>query len=377
WTDRPDDWPSAGDGEPATAGPPPAPPRRRRIRTPAAVALSTLALAGAYVAGTEIGGSPDGGPAATTAQALPASGGRLAPTDITTIYERASKGVVSVQVASGRSSASGTGFVIDRDGTIVTNAHVVGDAQTARVRFDDDAAPVSAQVVGTDPSTDLAVLHVDPSRAGTLTPLPLAESDDVRVGDAAVAIGYPLGLDRTATAGIVSGLGREIEAPNGFRIDKVIQTDAPINPGNSGGPLLDAKGRVIGVNSQIATSGGGSGNVGIGFAVPSDTVREVVPKLKAGQTIARPYLGVSTAASSGRPGATVASVSSGGPAQAAGIERGDVLTAVDGRTIATPDDVVDALAGREPGDRIDVRLVRDGAERTVSVTLRARPEATP
>ncbi|MEA2268465.1 MAG: hypothetical protein QOC64_1075, partial [Solirubrobacteraceae bacterium] len=184
-------------------------------------------------------------------------------------------------------------------------------------------------------------------------------------------------LDRTATAGIVSGLGREIEAPNGFRIDKVIQTDAPINPGNSGGPLLDAKGRVIGVNSQIATSGGGSGNVGIGFAVPSDTVREVVPKLKAGGTIARPYLGVSTAASSGRPGATVASVRSGGPAQAAGIERGDVLTAVDGRTIATPDDVVDALAGREPGDRIDVRLVRDGAERTVSVTLRARPEATP
>ena len=154
------------------------------------------------------------------------------------------------------------------------------------MRFDDDASPVNARVVGTDPSSDLAVLDVDASAAAGVTPLPLAESDSVKVGDAAIAIGFPLGLDRTATAGIVSGLEREIEAPNGFRIDKVIQTDAPINPGNSGGPLLDAKGRVIGVNSQIATAGAGGGNVGIGFAIPSDTVREIVPKL-AGRPVRR------------------------------------------------------------------------------------------
>ena len=186
-------------------------------------------------------------------------------------------------MSSGSGTASGTGFVFDSDGTIVTNAHVVGDAQEAQVRFDDDA-PVQAQVVGTDPSSDLAVLHVDPAQAGTLQPLTLGESDDVRVGDTAIAVGYPFGLDRTATAGIVSGLGRRIQAPNGVSIDEVIQTDAPINPGNSGGPLLDASGRVIGVNSQIATASGGGGNVGVGFAIPSDTVREVVPRLKAGQT---------------------------------------------------------------------------------------------
>jgi putative serine protease PepD len=211
------------------------------------------------------------------------AGRRLAPSQISAIYARASSGVVSVHMSSGTGTASGTGFVVDSDGTIVTNAHVVGDAQEAQVRFDDDA-PVRAEVVGTDPSSDLAVLRVDPAQAGTLHPLTLAESDDVRVGDSAIAVGYPFGLDRTATAGIVSGLGRRIQAPNGVGIDEVIQTDAPINPGNSGGPLLDASGRVIGVNSQIATASAGGGNVGVGFAIPSDTVREVVPRLKAGQT---------------------------------------------------------------------------------------------
>jgi putative serine protease PepD len=378
WTDRPDDWPAAADGEPAPAGPPSAPPRRRSRRRPAAaVALSTLALAGAYAAGTEIGGSGDGGSGPAATQSIQAAGGRLAPTAISTIYAKASKGVVSVQVATGQGQASGTGFVIDRDGTIVTNAHVVAGADRARVRFGDQQAAIAAEVVGTDPSTDLAVLHVDPARTGALTVLPLAESNDVQVGDAAIAIGYPLGLDRTATAGIVSGLGREIRAPNGFSIDKVIQTDAPINPGNSGGPLLDANGRVIGVNSQIATAGGGSGNVGIGFAVPSDTVREVVPKLKAGQTIDRPYLGVSTAVAASSRGAAVASVSSDSPAADAGIRQGDVLTAVAGMQIGTPDDVVAALAGRSPGDHVDVRLMRDGAEETVSVTLGSRPGTTP
>jgi putative serine protease PepD len=282
WRDRPDDWQTTTDADDTghdNPSPPPVPgsrgPRRAALVALAAVAVAGSA-SGAYVVGSKAG---DREPAA----AVRVAGGRLAPSQISAIYARASSGVVSVHMSSGTGTASGTGFVVDSDGTIVTNAHVVGDAQEAQVRFDDDA-PVQAEVVGADPSSDLAVLHVDPAQAGTLHPLTLAESDDVRVGDSAIAVGYPFGLDRTATAGIVSGLGRRIQAPNGVGIHEVIQTDAPINPGNSGGPLLDASGRVIGVNSQIATASAGGGNVGVGFAIPSDTVREVVPRLKAGQT---------------------------------------------------------------------------------------------
>jgi putative serine protease PepD len=375
WADRPDDWLSAPVETPPATAPPaaeptPRPPRRRRRALPAtacAIAVSAIAAAGYAVgAGSEA-------PAESAAR-LPASAGRLAPTQINTIYARAGEAVVSVQAGGG----SGTGFLIDRDGTIVTNAHVIGNASQVRVRFDDDARLLTARVVGTDPSSDLAVLKVDASAADGVTPLALAESDSVEVGDAAIAIGFPLGLDRTATGGIVSGLEREIEAPNGFRIDKVIQTDAPINPGNSGGPLLDAKGRVIGVNSQIATSGAGGGNVGIGFAIPSDTVREIVPRLKAGQSVERPWLGLSTTASAtGASGAQVGSVTSGSPADKAGVREGDIVTKVDGKAITDPDGVADAIASHAPGDRIEVELSRGGAEQTFEVTLGTRPETAP
>ena len=167
---------------------------------------------------------------------------------------------------------------------------------------------------GVDTSSDLAVVHVDPARAGTLTALELADSSTVRTGQLAVAIGSPFGLPQTATAGIVSGTGRHIQAPDGFQIDSVIQTDAPINPGNSGGPLLDAAGRVIGVNSQIATGGTSQGNVGIGFAVPANTVRDVIPRLERGETIRRAYLGVSTAEGNG--GAVVREATAGGAGRA-------------------------------------------------------------
>ena len=201
--------------------------------------------------------------------------------DVGRVYAEAGPAVVAVQVRQSAGTASGTGFVVDREGTVVTNAHVVGDAERARVQFDDDRRRLGAEVLGTDPSSDLAVLKVNPDAVSSIKPLRLANSDQVDVGDGVVAIGHPFGLDRTATAGIVSGLEREIQAPNGFQIDEVIQTDAPINPGNSGGPLIDARGRVIGVNSQIATAGA-QGSVGIGFAVPSNTVRDVVPKLRDG-----------------------------------------------------------------------------------------------
>ena len=181
----------------------------------------------------------------------------------------------------------------------MTNSHVVGEADRVRVRFDDSGQEVPARVRGTDPSSDLAVLDVDRSDIGSRRPLALARSSSVRVGDEVVAIGFPLGLDKTATDGIVSGLERDIQAPNGFQIDRVIQTDAPINPGNSGGPLLDTRGRVVGVNSQIATAGA-RGSIGIGFAVPADAVRSVLPRLKAGERIERAFIGLTSCGRSAR-----------------------------------------------------------------------------
>jgi putative serine protease PepD len=350
------------------------------------LSTATLLVAGAAIV---IALTDDDNPASGTAATLPAaSGGRPSDTRVGQIYAAAAPSVVSVQVAGGGgAAASGTGFVIDANGTIVTNSHVVSDSDQARVRFDDDGPLVPAEVVGSDPSSDLAVLRVDPSDARKpLRALPLADSDTVKVGDAAVAIGFPLGLDKTATAGIVSGLNREIQAPNGFQIDDVIQTDAPINPGNSGGPLLDDRGRVIGVNSQIATAGGSSGNVGIGFAVPSNAVRQVVPQLRQGQTIDRPYLGVRTGPSTtGQTGAVITEVNPGGPAQRAGLQGGtgttgtggDVIVSIDGRPVRDPNDVSAAIENKRPGDTVQVEVLRDGDRRTIEVELGKRPTRTP
>jgi putative serine protease PepD len=351
----------AGEG----AGPEPSsePPRRRRLLPAAAFVVALLALA-VSLGGLLLdrGTEPSGGSAS-----LAAPGGRLAPTQIGRVYDSAGPGVVSVQAGA----ATGTGFVVRDDGTIVTNAHVVGDAGTAEVRFADKGQLVDAEVLGSDRSSDLAVLRVDPGSVAQLKALPLADSSKVQVGDAVVAIGHPFGLERTTTAGIVSGLERQIQAPNGFEIDKVIQTDAAINPGNSGGPLLDARGRVIGVNSQIATGGSGRGNVGVGFAVPSNTVREVLPPLSRGQRIDRPFLGVTTAAHP--DGAEIVSVTAGSPADDAGLAAGEVITRVDGRTVRSPDDVAQAISADKPGDTVQVELTDGAQDRTVDVQLGTRP----
>jgi putative serine protease PepD len=313
---------------------------------------------------------------------LSAQAGRLAQSEVGRIYAQASRGVVSIAAQQGSDQSTGTGFLIDRAGTIVTNAHVVGEAGTVQVRFGDQGRTLDAPVLGRDPSSDLAVARVDPSQAGRLFPLPLADSSRVRVGDTAIAIGNPFGLDRTATAGIVSGLGRNIQAPNGFNIDEVIQTDAPINPGNSGGPLIDAKGRVIGVNSQIETTSGG--NVGIGFAVPSNTVREVVPRLQTGQPIVRPFLGVSTgpvSQSAARDrgmgtakGALVQDVTPNGPADDAGVRKGDVIVGVGGRAVDDPSDVAQAIEDRQPGEPVVIDVIRpDGSRASLRGELGRRP----
>jgi S1-C subfamily serine protease len=349
--------------EPDAPPPPPRPRWWRRALAPAGLVVALAALALATLAVVDDGGDAGILPAA--------SGGRLAPTQIGRVYDSAGPGVVSVQAGA----RGGTGFVVRGDGTIVTNAHVVAGADTAQVRFGDSGQQVDAEVLGTDVSTDLAVLRVDPGSVGPLRPLPLANSERVRVGDAVVAIGHPFGLDRTATAGIVSGVGREIQAPDGFQIDEVIQTDAPINPGNSGGPLLDARGRVVGVNSQIATGGASGGNVGIGFAVPSNTVREVLPALIRGETIKRPYIGVTTAPH--RDGAEVQEIVPGSPAADAGLKPGDVITEVDGREVRDPDDVADAIKGLEPGDDIQIEAESSGVNQTFDVELEARPQRGP
>jgi putative serine protease PepD len=347
--------------------PRPAASSRGRLRAGAVGALAAaLLVGGGVVVGDLTGSDPASRPAA--AAPLPAaSGGAASSANAGRVYAAVADGVVAVQVGGG----SGTGFVIDKRGTIVTNAHVVGESSQASVRFGDSGATIDAEVLGSDPSTDLAVLRVDPSRVGKLSPLKFADSDAVRVGDEVVAIGHPFGLDRTATAGIVSGLGREIQSPNGFSIDEVIQTDAAINPGNSGGPLVDGKGRVVGVNSQIATAGGGGGNVGVGFAVPANTVREVVPRLASGQTIERPFLGVSTAAAAA--GVEVQEVTPGGPAQRAGLRSGDVVRSVDGSTVSEPDDITGALDGKQPGDSVTVEVERDGRSQQFDITLGTRP----
>jgi putative serine protease PepD len=329
----------------------------------------------AVLLGTGIAGD-DNSPAAAPATATPVN---ISASDTKADLARAIYAAASPSVASVRTSdGSGTGFLVDSNGTIVTNAHVAGNNKQVQVRFNDKGSYVDAQVLSVDASTDLAALKVDESAVQGIRPLQLADSDNAQVGDPVVAIGYPLGLDRTATSGIVSGLERQIQSPNGFSIDKVIQTDAAVNPGNSGGPLLNAKGQVIGVNSQIATAaGGGDGNVGIAFAIPSNTVKQVLPELESGTEVKHAYLGLQTTQPQSGSGAVIAEATQGGPAARAGLQAGDIVTKVGDKSISSPDDVAQAISGNKPGDKVDVTVERNGSEHTVTVTLGQRPEQVP
>ena len=301
-----------------------------------------------------------------------------ATTSVADVYRSAHASVVEITVTStgqgdgfdgsgGTTEAQGSGFVYDTEGHIVTNDHVVEGAESVTVRFSNGETR-SATVVGTDPSTDLAVLHVD-ADASLLQPLELAPSSSVAVGEAVVAIGSPFGLEDTVTTGIVSALGRSMEAPNGYTINDSIQTDAAINHGNSGGPLLDLEGRVIGINSQIASESGG--NDGVGFAVPSDTVERIVGQLLDGGTVQHAYLGVSVTEAA--EGVQVGDVRSDSPAESAGLRTGDVILAVGGDEVSTPSELQTAIDAQAPGDTLTLRVVRSGASRSVAVTLGTRP----
>jgi S1-C subfamily serine protease len=380
------------------------------------IALASGLIGGGIVAGCvaafDIGG---GGKTTTvveqaplaTADASQKDSGSLTARDI---YKRDAPGVAFitaqvVQRTSGgpfdfgipqeqQGTSTGSGFVLDKDGTIATNAHVVEGATKVSVRFGDGATH-SAQVLGVDKSTDLALLKIDP-KGVNLHPLVLGSSKGLQVGDPTVAIGNPFGLDRTLTTGVVSALQRQIKAPNGFTIDHVIQTDAAINPGNSGGPLLDASGRVIGINSQIETGGGGNGNVGIGFAIPIDTVKQKLNELKTKGSVQYAYLGVSSATVDSsfagllpvKAGALVQTVTGGSPAAKAGLRGGDItaqvggnpvalggdiITKVDGTTVKTADELQALIAKHKAGDKVKVEFVRNRRAKSVEVTLAARP----
>jgi putative serine protease PepD len=343
------------------------------------VVVAVLAVTGALPDKVERTTTP------TTATPQPSSPAapQTAPTSVADIYSRVSGSVVFVSARGGNGqlqfngegggrAASGSGFVVDTAGHIVTNDHVVEDADRFTVRFGEKGEPIPAKLIGKDPSSDLAVLSIDPKKVeGGTKPLRLAASSSLRPGDATIAIGSPFGLSGTVTTGIVSALGREIEAPNGFSIPGAVQTDAAINPGNSGGPLLDSAGRVIGVNSQIASQSGS--NSGVGFAVPSDTVKDVVPKLIEDGKIARAYLGLSSGEQPDKPGAVVGQVNPGTPAQQAGIRTGDVITSFDGKTIRNPSELSLAVLTKKPGDKVKIELKRGGDSKTVTAELGNRP----
>jgi S1-C subfamily serine protease len=296
-----------------------------------------------------------------------------------------------------RGEATGSGFVTDEDGHILTNAHAVQGASKIEVGFSDKKT-VEAKLVGRDPSNDVALLKVNVDKK-ELHPLTLGDSAKAKVGDSVVAIGNPFGLDRTVTTGIVSALQRQLQAPNGFTIQNVIQTDAAINPGNSGGPLIDAEGRVIGINSQIATAGGGGGSIGIGFAVPINKASDIANQLKKEGKIERAFLGISGVSItssladklnlSADKGALVQDAS--GPAKAAGVKGGDaqvtvggqdlllggdVIVQIDDKKISSMDDVISYIDTKKPGNEVTLKLLRGSKSRSVKVKLGNRPAST-
>jgi S1-C subfamily serine protease len=325
--------------------------------------------------------------------------------DATRIYERASPGVVTIRSVFDAGAAEGSGFVLDDNGEIVTNAHVVtdessGDREEAKQVYIEfpDRNVVPAEIVGFDPFVDVALLQIEPD-GFELHPLRLGDDHDLRVGQPVAAIGSPFGEQQSLSVGVVSATDRSVKSLTKFEISGAIQTDASINPGNSGGPLLDAGARVIGINQQIETNSGA--NDGVGFAVPISAIKRSVAQLREDGSAEYAYIGVS-----GQPlypqlarklgldttfGSLVADVVTGGPAEKAGIEGGDeklqfqaaeyktggdVILQVEGKDIVRPDDLAEAVSAHQPGDVVTLTILHDGKREDVDVTLGKRPDSS-
>jgi S1-C subfamily serine protease len=381
----------------------------------AAIAGGAIAVGGAALL-LGVGGDDDdgsaGGAVTQFTSSTPDRFERDEPLSLPEVYKRSEGGVVQVATTGVVESEDpffgvpqqeerrglGSGFVIDKSGHIVTNFHVIENADEVEVSFS-NGEEMDAEIVGRDPSTDIAVLKVD-AQSRALSPLTLGDSDQLQVGDEVAAIGNPLGYERTMTAGIVSALGRVIESPAEFAIDEVIQIDAPINSGNSGGPLLSASGEVIGVNTQIATGGTGGGNIGIGFAVPINTVKDVVAQLIETGTVEHSFLGIETqeidpeiADRFNLPeqrGLLITRVFEGSGAEKAGLRGGtdevlsegitwvlggDIIVEADGEPVRTVDQLRELIEEKDPDDEITLVVSRDGERRTVTVTLGRRPSS--
>lgn len=292
------------------------------------------------------------------------------------IYKQSSPAVVFIQAGD----ASGSGFLISRQ-ELLTNAHVVGSERQVLVKLANNRQ-LTGRVVARDRSLDVALVKLE--RPVSEKPLPLGSSRDLQVGEVALAIGNPFGLEQTLTVGVISALKRSIRGLDGYTIPNVIQTDAAINPGNSGGPLLDEQGEVVGINTQILT-GGGEGSVGIGFAVPIDAVKKDLPSLRAGKARRPAWIGVSGATVDPEVrrqlklpdrvrGVAITSVGPGSPAYKAGLKAGDVVTSIGGTPILEIDDVPSAIAKYSPGDTVTVTVQgRSGETREIKVRLTARP----
>ena len=373
------------DGEPPTSPPPRLGARGPRRRAIALLVVLTAILGGGAGAGLVLATGAGGGTTTTTvtqaASATSETSSTAGALNASTLYANTAAGVVDITsrgIASSSSgggspfggpsrssTATGTGFVVDGKGHIVTAAHVVQGASSISVKFQDGTTR-TAKLLGTDEATDIAVLSVDASGL-TLHPLTLGSSAALGIGDQVAAIGDPFTYERSLSTGVVSGLDRTISAPNGFTVAHAIQTDAALNPGNSGGPVLDASGQVIGIVDQIATNGSSDTSSGVGFAVPIDLVKSELGQLEAGKTVHHAYLGVATStADSATPGALVQSVTSGGPAADAGLRSGDVVTSIGTSAIHGTNDLVAAIATHKPGDRVEL-TVRRGSQ-TVELT---------
>jgi S1-C subfamily serine protease len=345
------------------------------------------AVAGAVIAVVIASGSSSHSSVTTTV--LKSTGSSSIPSSFTPnkgmtinqIYRAASPGVVDLKVTSvsnnsfgfgGQQQGEGAGVVYDTKGNILTDEHVVSDATKVTVNFQNGRS-AQAKVLGTDPSTDVAVVHVDVP-ASELHPIPFADSSTAQVGDPVVAIGSPFSLPETTTAGIVSAVGRSIQAPNNYTIPGAIQTDAAINPGNSGGPLLDANAHVLGLNDQIQTNSGSS--AGVGFATPSNAVRRIADSIIAGHPVKHAYVGVELNGNS-TGGAQIGQVQPNSPATQAGLQSGDLITAVNGKNITSTEGFIATVDQYSPGQKVTITVKRGGQTKNVPLTLGTRPASSP